>query len=80
MKNTLNIGGKILSLNQPLIMGILNVTPDSFYKDSRFNPNQEAFLKKAETMLAEGAHFLDVGGYSTRPGSSEIDQLRGKGV
>lgn len=74
MKNTLNIGGKILSLNQPLIMGILNVTPDSFYKDSRFNPNQEAFLKKAETMLAEGAHFLDVGGYSTRPGSSEISE------
>lgn len=74
MKNTLNIGGKILSLNQPLIMGILNVTPDSFYKDSRFNPNQEAFLKKAETMIEEGVHLLDVGGYSTRPGGSEVSE------
>lgn len=74
MKNTLNIGGKILRLNQPLIMGILNVTPDSFYKDSRFNPNQEAFLKKAETMIKEGAHLLDVGGYSTRPGGSEVSE------
>ncbi len=55
-------------------MGILNVTPDSFYKDSRFNPNQEAFLKKAETMIKEGAGLLDVGGYSTRPGGSEIPE------
>ncbi|WP_367913609.1 dihydropteroate synthase [Leadbetterella sp. DM7] len=74
MKNTLNIGGKILSLNQPLIMGILNVTPDSFYKDSRFNPNQETFLKKAEAMIREGAHLLDVGGYSTRPNSGEVSE------
>jgi len=74
MKNTVNIGGKILSLNQPLIMGILNVTPDSFYKDSRFNPNQEAFLKKAESMIKDGAHVLDVGGYSTRPGSSSLSE------
>ena len=74
MKNTFNIGGKILELNQPLIMGILNVTPDSFYKDSRFNPNQEAFLKKAETMIKEGAHLLDIGGYSTRPGGTEVSE------
>lgn len=74
MKNTLNIGGKILSLNQPLIMGILNTTPDSFYKDSRFNPNQETFLKKAEAMIREGAYLLDVGGYSTRPGGSGVSE------
>ncbi len=55
-------------------MGILNVTPDSFYKGSRFNPNEEAFLKKAGTMIGEGAHLLDVGGYSTRPGAGEVTE------
>lgn len=55
-------------------MGILNTTPDSFYKDSRFNPNQETFLKKAEAMIHDGAHLLDVGGYSTRPGGSEVSE------
>lgn len=73
MKNTLNIGGKIMGLTQPIVMGILNSTPDSFYKDSRINSCSEEFLKKAGEMLAEGVTILDIGGYSTRPGGENID-------
>ena len=72
MKNTINIGGKLLSLEKPIIMGIMNVTPDSFHKDSRFNPTEEDFLKKANEMLENGAKILDIGGYSTRPGAENI--------
>lgn len=74
MKNTIKIGSKVIRLDQPVVMGILNVTPDSFYKDSRFNPNEEEFLKKAEAMLAAGAGILDLGAYSTRPGGSEVSE------
>ena len=55
---------------RPLLMGILNITPDSFYSDSRFS--EEAALKKAEQMIAKGADWIDVGGESTRPGASKI--------
>jgi dihydropteroate synthase len=72
MKNTININGKILSFDEPKIMGIINITPDSFYKDSRFNLGDESFLKKAEKMILEGADILDIGGYSSRPGATEI--------
>jgi dihydropteroate synthase len=74
MKNTINIGGKILDLQKPLIMGIMNITPDSFHKDSRFNPLDEEFLKKANEMLENGAAILDIGGYSSRPGAIEISE------
>lgn len=74
MKNTINIGGKLLSLEKPIIMGIMNVTPDSFHKDSRFNPTEEDFLKKANEMLENGAKILDIGGYSTRPGAENISE------
>jgi dihydropteroate synthase len=72
MKNTINIGSKVIRLDQPVVMGILNVTPDSFYKDSRFNPKEEEFLKKAEAMVEAGAGILDIGGYSTRPGGTPV--------
>ena len=52
-------------------MGILNITPDSFYEDSR-NTSPDILLKKAEEMLEQGATFLDVGGYSSRPGAEDI--------
>lgn len=52
-------------------MGILNITPDSFFKGSRFNTNSE-ILKQTEKMLSEGASFIDVGGYSSRPGAEDI--------
>lgn len=74
MKNTLNIGGNLKRLNEPLIMGILNFTPDSFYKDSRFNSKSENFLKKAEEMILEGVDILDIGGFSTRPNGQMVSQ------
>ncbi|MCS7019028.1 MAG: dihydropteroate synthase [Cytophagales bacterium] len=67
----LKINGKLLSLEKPRIMGILNITPDSFYSGSRFSAVDEA-LRQAEQMLSEGADLLDVGGYSTRPGAAEV--------
>ena len=69
---TLNCKGRVLAINQPLVMGIINVTPDSFYEGSR-NPDQSAVLRIAEQMLTEGADILDLGGQSTRPGSTLVD-------
>jgi dihydropteroate synthase len=63
--------GKIIDLSLPKVMGILNVTPDSFYDGGKYNQETE-LLKQAEKMLAEGADFLDVGGYSSRPGATDI--------
>jgi dihydropteroate synthase len=70
-KNTLNCKGKILSLATPKVMGILNVTPDSFYAGSRVVSGDEV-LKRAETMIEEGAAILDIGGYSSRPGAADV--------
>lgn len=71
VKSTLNINGNLVSLDEPQVMGILNITPDSFYADSRVNQDT-AILKKAEQMVEEGALILDIGGYSTRPGAEDI--------
>ena len=68
MMFTLNCKGKLLVINEPVVMGIINATPDSFYSDSRAAAT-DAALKSAEIMLAEGAVFLDIGGQSTAPGS-----------
>jgi dihydropteroate synthase len=68
---TLNCKGRLLVINKPIIMGIINVTPDSFYSGSRKMMLQEV-LQQAEEMLHEGATILDVGGQSTRPGSDDI--------
>ena len=68
---TLNLRGKLLDLSLPRVMGILNVTPDSFYAGSRINSEKE-LLTQAEKMLAEGADLLDVGGYSSRPGAADV--------
>ena len=73
MKNTLKIGCNLKNLDKPLIMGILNITPDSFYKYSRFNPNQERFLQKAAEMVNDGVGIFDIGGFSTRPGGVFIE-------
>jgi len=65
--------GRLLDLRQPQVMGILNVTPDSFYPGSRLGPaDAAALLRRAEAMLAAGAAALDVGGYSSRPGADDI--------
>ncbi|QND83481.1 Dihydropteroate synthase [Chromobacterium vaccinii] len=68
MMKTLLCGRFLLDLSRPLVMGILNVTPDSFSDGGRFNRVDDA-LARAEAMLAEGADILDIGGESTRPGA-----------
>ncbi len=69
---TWNIKGQLRTFDKPLIMGILNVTPDSFYPGSRVSDLE--VLNKAEAMLEEGADILDLGGQSTRPGATRISQ------
>lgn len=68
---TLNCKGKILVINQPIVMGIINTTPDSFFPGSRTHAVDE-ILFRAEKMIREGATILDVGGQSTRPKSQQI--------
>jgi dihydropteroate synthase len=68
---TINCKGKILSLADPLLMGIINATPDSFYK-GHLDEGVEPMILMAEQMLADGADVLDIGGQSTRPGSERI--------
>jgi dihydropteroate synthase len=70
-KVTLNAGGKLIDLSTPKVMGIINLTPDSFYAGSRKQSVDEA-LQQAEKMLNEGAAFLDIGAYSSRPGAIDI--------
>lgn len=72
MKKTININGKLICLESPKIMGIINVTPDSYYKDSRINPFEEEFIKKATSMIENGADIIDIGGYSSRPGADYV--------
>ncbi len=76
---TLNCRGRLLSLSRPLVMGILNVTPDSFYDGGRY-AGVDAALFRASAMLEEGAAIIDIGGMSSRPGaeilSSETELQR----
>lgn len=71
---TLNLRGRLMDLSVPKVMGILNVTPDSFYKESRTNTEKD-ILTQAEKMLSAGASILDVGGYSSRPGAEDISEI-----
>lgn len=68
---TLNVRGTLLDLSTPKVMGILNVTPDSFYDGGKFT-GEEHLLNQVKKMLDEGASFIDVGGYSSRPGAADI--------
>jgi dihydropteroate synthase len=70
-KLTLNSGAKLLTLTKPAVMAILNLTPDSFYGASRAETVNEA-LKKTESFLKDGATFIDLGAYSSRPGATDI--------
>ena len=77
-KKTLTTSGRLIDLSIPKVMGIVNVTPDSFYAGSRKQEIKD-FLTLVEQMLLDGATFLDVGGYSSRPGAdhiSEEDEIR----
>ncbi len=72
-QTTINCRGTLLDLSSPVVMGILNVTPDSFFADSRAN-NVLSLLAQAEKQLLEGAKILDIGGMSTRPGAEMINE------
>lgn len=72
MAYSINIKGKLLELDTPLVMGILNATPDSFHQESRVSG--ATFVERARQMLADGAAILDVGACSTRPGSEPVSQ------
>jgi len=80
-KKTLKIRGELLDLSIPLVMGIVNLTPDSFYSGSRLS-SLDSVLDRVGVMETEGATFIDIGGYSTRPGadhisiSEEIDRIQ----
>ncbi len=67
----INVKGKLLDLSVPRVMGIINVTPDSFYKDSRVTDEHE-IIRVASEMLSDGADMLDIGGYSSRPGAADV--------
>ena len=66
----INCKGELIFFDTPKVMGILNITPDSFYAQSRTTPAE--VLRKAEQMLEEGATFVDIGGYSSRPNAQEV--------
>lgn len=69
----INFNGELVSLEKPLVMGILNITEDSFYDGGRYL-EETAMLKRAEQMLTEGADIIDVGAVSTRPGAADISE------
>ena len=68
-----NLNGRLLSLKSPVVMGILNVTPDSFYAGSR-QADEAAVAQRIETILAEGGAIVDIGGYSSRPDAAEVTE------
>ena len=70
-KGTLNLNGNLIDLSSPLVMGILNVTPDSFYDGGAYSSESEV-VNRAARILDEGGHFIDIGAMSTRPGAKEI--------
>ncbi len=71
MNLTINIKGRLMDFATPKVMGIINVTPDSFYEASR-TPGRDAIAARLEAMMAEGADIIDIGGYSSRPGAAEV--------
>lgn len=68
---SLNIKGRLLEFHRPAVMGILNITPDSFFKESRTTDDGE-IENRAAQMIAEGADIIDLGGYSSRPGAEDV--------
>jgi len=70
---TINCKGQLIDLSSPKVMGILNITPDSFY-DGGLYKNENGILKHTEKMLNEGATFIDIGAYSSRPGAHHVSE------
>lgn len=73
MEYTIQVRGRLMSLAQPQVMGILNATPDSFYASSRVQ-TEEAIARRANQIVAEGGTIIDVGAFSTRPGGVEVTE------
>lgn len=69
---SINIGGRLMTIDRPQVMGILNVTPDSFYSGSRCGVDEAVIRGRVRQMLDEGADMIDIGGYSSRPGADDI--------
>ena len=67
----INVQGNLIDLSVPKVMGIINVTPDSFHKASRFRKDEE-IIKAASRMIEDEADILDIGGFSSRPGAKNI--------
>ena len=72
-EKSINLNGRLLSLKSPVVMGILNGTPDSFYAGSR-QADEAAVAQRIETILAEGGAIVDIGGYSSRPDAAEVTE------
>jgi len=70
---TINCKGKLIDISSPKVMGILNITPDSFFDGGKYK-NDTAILQQVEKMLLEGAAFIDVGAYSSKPGTKHISK------
>lgn len=70
---TINCKGNLIDLSTPKVMGVLNITPDSFFDGGKYK-NEEAILRQVEKMLVEGATFIDVGAYSSRPGADHVSE------
>lgn len=68
---TINVGGRLMDLSEPKVMGILNATPDSFYAGSR-RQTEDEIAARADQIAAEGGDIIDVGAYSTRPGAARV--------
>ena len=68
---TINCKGHLIDLSSPKVMGILNITPDSFYDGGKYN-SEKAIIKHVEQMLLEGATFIDIGAYSSKPGADFV--------
>jgi dihydropteroate synthase len=72
-KESIQLNGRLMQLNMPVVMGILNLTPDSFYEGSRYQQEKE-ILVRAEEILLEGGLFIDIGAVSTRPGAAQVSE------
>ena len=71
---TINCKGELIDLKTPKVMGILNITPDSFFDGGKFT-DEASILNQVEKILKEGADFIDIGAYSSRPGASEVSEV-----
>ena len=71
--DTINVGGRLMSLSEPKVMGILNATPDSFFRESR-NTSEKDIALRTEQIVGEGAAIIDVGAYSSRSNADDVSQ------